>query len=110
MLLTFAFMQASFWYNQAMTPHLSQEELHKALKQLSGWELHNGKLHKVFIFKNFVEAFAFMTRVALIAEKMNHHPDWSNVYKTVTIDLSTHDSQGITQLDVDLANKIDQLR
>ncbi len=67
------------------------------------------KLHKTFVFKDFVEAFGFMARVAMVAEKMNHHPEWCNVYKTVSVDLTTHESGGITRLDFDLADKMEAL-
>ena len=71
------------------------------------WAIVAQKLHKTFQFKNFIEAFGFMSKAALEAEKMNHHPDWMNVYKTVVIDLHTHDAGGITQLDFDLASKME---
>jgi 4a-hydroxytetrahydrobiopterin dehydratase len=64
---------------------------------------------KTYTFRNFVEAFGFMTRAALWAEKLNHHPEWSNVYKTVTVTLTTHDAKGLTDLDVRLATKMDGL-
>ena len=64
-------------------------------------------VHKSFVFSNFVDAFGFMTSVALVAEKMNHHPEWFNVYNRVDIALSTHDAQGLSQLDIDLAKTID---
>ncbi len=86
---------------------LTVEALHFALSELDSWKMLNGKLHKVFVFGNFVEAFAFMTKVALWAEKLDHHPEWSNVYKTVTVDLTTHDAKGITELDIKLAKKMD---
>jgi len=86
---------------------LTVEALHFALSELDSWKMLNGKLHKVFVFGNFVEAFAFMTKVALWAEKLDHHPEWSNVYKTVTVDLTTHDAKGITELDIQLAKKMD---
>lgn len=74
------------------------------------WREEQNKLVKVFTFKDFVEAFAFMTKVALIAEKMNHHPHWSNVYNTVTIELSTHDAGNVvTDKDRVLAKAIDAL-
>lgn len=76
------------------------------------WDLVNGKLHRELQFANFVEAFAFMTAIAIHAEKMNHHPEWSNVYNRVSIDLVTHDagpSGAISQLDLDLAAIIDSL-
>lgn len=74
------------------------------------WKEENNRLKKTFTFKNFSEAFAFMTRVALIAEKMNHHPDWKNVYNTVEISLNTHDAGNIvTEKDRKLAEAIDKL-
>lgn len=77
----------------------------------SGWMVIEGgrAIAKVFTFTNFIEAFGFMTRAALWAEKWNHHPDWSNVYKTVTVTLTTHDTQGLTNMDVKLATKMDAL-
>ncbi len=72
------------------------------------WEESNNKLHRTFKFKDFTEAFAFMTRVAFLAEKHNHHPNWSNVYNSVTIELTTHDAGNkVTQKDRDLARAID---
>ncbi|MEP5613770.1 MAG: 4a-hydroxytetrahydrobiopterin dehydratase [Cyclobacteriaceae bacterium] len=74
------------------------------------WTEENDKLTRTFEFKNFVEAFSFMTRVAIIAEKMDHHPNWSNVYNTVKIDLCTHDAGNVvTETDRQLAASIDQL-
>jgi len=73
------------------------------------WELQAGKLHRQFKFKSFVEAWGFMSRVALLAEKMNHHPEWFNVYSTVRIDLSTHEVGGLSNFDVELATKINAL-
>ena len=74
------------------------------------WKTDNNQLVKEFIFKNFIDAFAFMTRVAIVAENMNHHPDWRNVYNKVEIRLSTHDAGGIvTQKDYELATAIDNL-
>lgn len=89
-------------------PVLSANELDTALTQLEGWKIQSGKLHRQFQFPSFVEAFGFMSSVALVAESMGHHPEWFNVYNKVTIDLTTHDSGGITQLDVDLAKKANQ--
>jgi 4a-hydroxytetrahydrobiopterin dehydratase len=86
---------------------LSEDELVETVKAMKGWELKNGKLEKSFRFSDFVEAFGFMTRIALEAEKMNHHPEWLNVYNTVTIKLSTHDAGGITDFDTKLAKIID---
>lgn len=88
---------------------LSEAEIEDNLATLRGWALVNGKLHKSLHFGSFVEAFGFMASVALIAESMNHHPEWSNVYNRVAIDLTTHDAGGISQRDFDLAAKIDAL-
>ena len=88
---------------------LSDEQIKNELKSLSGWAVKNGKLHKDFVFSDFVEAFSFMTKVALHAEKMNHHPEWFNVYNRITIDLMTHDAGGITQNDVELAKFIESI-
>jgi len=82
---------------------LSPEEVESRIAELSGWAIKDGKLHREFNFANFVEAFGFMTQVALVAEKMDHHPEWSNVYNRVTVDLTTHDADGLTTLDFDLA-------
>jgi len=71
------------------------------------WDLVSGKLHRDLAFNSFIDAFAFMTAIAIHAEKMNHHPEWSNVYNRVSIDLVTHDAGGISQLDLDLAAIID---
>ena len=71
-----------------------------------GWAVVDGKLHREFEFQNFVEAFGFMTMVALLAEKADHHPDWSNSWNKVVIDLVSHDKGGITDRDTDLADKI----
>lgn len=77
--------------------------------QLKSWSYSDNAISREFIFRNFVEAFSFMTAVALEAEKMDHHPDWKNAYNKVSINLSTHSAKGITQLDFDLAKKIDQI-
>ncbi len=84
---------------------LDTETAIKALSGLEGWKLsgNGGSIHRRFVFNDFSEAFAFMTRSALVAEKLNHHPDWSNVYKTVDVTLSTHDAGGLTELDFRLA-------
>lgn len=88
---------------------LSDSELQTALKHLKGWSLIEKKLHREFEFPDFVEAWGFMSRAALIAQSMNHHPDWFNSYSTVRVDLSTHDAKGITALDVKLAEKMNSL-
>ncbi|WP_018615117.1 4a-hydroxytetrahydrobiopterin dehydratase [Segetibacter koreensis] len=84
-------------------------EINKNLENVKGWSYRNEAIEKNFAFKDFSEAFAFMTRVALIAETMNHHPDWSNVYNKVSIKLSTHDANGITDKDFAFAGKVDRL-
>lgn len=87
---------------------LSEAELASALGGLAGWELRAGKLHREFRFGDFRAAFAFMTRCALAAEALDHHPDWSNVYSRVSVDLQTHDAGGITSLDLELARLMSQ--
>jgi len=87
---------------------LSDSEIQENLSQLSGWNIENGKLHKNFQFQSFVEAFGFMTKAALAAEAMNHHPEWFNVYNKVTVDLSTHDLGGISTWDFELAKKMEE--
>lgn len=88
---------------------LSPQDLEKALGELSNWSIQTKKLHRQFQFPSFVEAFGFMSSVALVAESMGHHPEWFNVYNKVTVDLTTHDAGGITNLDIDLAKRMDQL-
>ena len=88
--------------------------IESALKTLnasaaSPWSVAGGKLRKEFQFRNFVEAFGFMTKAALVAESMDHHPEWFNVYKTVRVDLSTHEAGGITELDFELASRMESL-
>lgn len=90
-------------------PVLSTNELNTALTQLAGWSVKDGKLHRQFQFGSFVEAFGFMSSVALVAEAMGHHPEWFNVYNRVSIDLTTHDSGGITAKDVELAKRANEL-
>lgn len=88
---------------------LDEETIERRLRELSGWTVAGGKLHREIRFADFVAAFGFMTSVALAAEAMNHHPEWSNVYHTVRIDLVTHDAGGITDNDFALATRIDGL-
>ena len=88
---------------------LTDEEIKKELANLPGWSVLNGKLHKDFVFKNFIEAFGFMTKTALYIEKMNHHPEWFNVYNKLKVDLTTHDAGGITQNDINLARTLNSL-
>jgi 4a-hydroxytetrahydrobiopterin dehydratase len=92
-----------------MIARLTDEARAKALAGLAGWRPVEGRdaIHKAFKFKDFKDAFAFMTRVALKAEQMNHHPEWCNVYNTVTVTLSTHDAGGLTERDVKLAEYIE---
>ena len=88
---------------------LSQEDIEEELKGLEGWSVVNEKLHKEFLFDNFNQAFGFMTRAAMEIEKMNHHPEWFNVYNKITIELTTHDAGGITKNDVNLAKILNSL-
>ena len=88
---------------------LTNSEIQAHLEGVAGWSVEDGKLHKEFQFESFVEAFGFMTSLALIAESMYHHPEWFNVYNRVTIDLMTHDVGGISGLDFQLAKKADAL-
>lgn len=94
-----------------MVERLSAAEREQALRGLSGWVYDEGKdsIGHVFKFKSFSEAFGFMARVALAAEKAGHHPDWSNSYDTVTITLSTHDAGGLSAKDIALAKAIDAI-
>ena len=89
---------------------LPREEIDAKLAKIEGWELEDGgaAISRTFTFKNFSEAFGFMARAALAAEKLDHHPEWSNVYKTVEVRLTTHDAGGLTQLDFDLAGKMNR--
>ena len=88
---------------------LSSEEINNELKNLSGWNIIDGKLHKDFQFENFNQAFGFMTRAAMEIEKINHHPEWFNVYNKLSVDLMTHDAGGITKNDIDLAKILNSL-
>lgn len=94
-----------------MADKLKPEDIAAARSKLTGWTIENGEkeLKRSFKFKDFSEAFGFMARVALLAEKAGHHPDWSNSYNKVEIMLSTHDAGGLTQKDVDLAQGISAL-
>jgi len=85
---------------------MSEKEVAKELVKLPGWSYENGNLHRAFQFTDFIEAFGFMSRAALVAESMGHHPDWSNVWNRVTVDLSTHSIGGISHLDFELAAKM----
>jgi 4a-hydroxytetrahydrobiopterin dehydratase len=87
---------------------LSSPELKKALAGLTDWAVLDGKLHKEYKFADFIHAFGFMATAALAIEKMEHHPEWFNVYNRVTVDLTTHDAKGITSKDIDLAKLLDE--
>lgn len=89
---------------------LERSQIEAALLQLDGWNLEEDAqaIRREFKFKNFSEAFSFMTRSALAAEKMDHHPEWSNVYNKVDVRLTTHSAGGVTALDIDLAKKMDR--
>jgi 4a-hydroxytetrahydrobiopterin dehydratase len=89
---------------------LTEEQLREELKALQGWTFENGKLHKEFVFKDFTQAFGFMTKAALYAEKMDHHPEWFNVYNKLKVDLMTHDAGGVTANDIALAKAFDSLK
>lgn len=93
----------------AKRDRLTEAQIQEALGTLEGWSLQDAKLHKTYKFADFVQAWGFMARAALIAEAMNHHPEWFNVYSTVRVDLSTHDAGGITLMDVELARKMESL-
>lgn len=99
---------------QKLTPAAIQQSL-ADLNQVATeadspeWQILEGKLHKTFVFKNFVTAFGFMTQAALIAERMNHHPEWLNVYKSVRVDLTTHEASGLTPLDFTLATQMEKI-
>ncbi|HIF89265.1 MAG TPA: 4a-hydroxytetrahydrobiopterin dehydratase [Candidatus Thioglobus sp.] len=84
---------------------LTSDEINSALQNLDGWQIVDGYLSKEFTFKGFIQAMGFMTQVAIHAQVMQHHPEWSNVYNKVKINLTTHDEDGITELDVRFAEK-----
>ena len=92
-----------------MAKLLTTQEQGAALVSLASWDATDTTISKTFVFKNFVQAFGFMTQTAIVAEKMNHHPEWSNVYKTVNVTLTTHDAGGLTELDIKLAKHMDEL-
>jgi 4a-hydroxytetrahydrobiopterin dehydratase len=92
-----------------MADKLSDSQVRDRLAELDQWSLVDGKLRREFKFADFVRAFGFMTSAAIEAEKMNHHPEWSNVYNKVTVKLVTHSAKGITELDFRLAKKLDGL-
>ena len=88
---------------------LTTEQIEDRLNEIDGWEYHDGALHTIFEFENFKEAFSAMVRIAFEAEKIDHHPEWTNVYNTLEIFLSTHDAEGVTEKDFELARIIDEL-
>ena len=92
-----------------MSSKLTDEEIAQGLKMVAGWTVDGGRLFREFVFADFVDAFAFMTKVALLAERADHHPDWSNVYKRVKIHLSTHEVGGVSDRDFKLATEINAL-
>ncbi len=89
---------------------LEKADRAQAMKTLTGWKKTRGRdaIHKAFVFADFNAAFAWMTRVAMMAEKLDHHPEWSNVYKTVNVTLTTHDAGGLSDLDVKMARFMDK--
>jgi len=88
---------------------MSMQEIETNLQKLPGWGLKDGKLHQELKFKNFIQAFGFMAQAAIVAEKINHHPEWSNVYSRVVIDLTTHEAGGISQRDFELAQEMNSI-
>lgn len=93
-----------------MAAKLETDQLDQALADLQGWTLDEtrSRIQKTFQFDDFNAAFGWMSRIALLAEKMDHHPDWSNVYKTVNVTLATHDAGGLTELDIRMAKAMDR--
>lgn len=92
-----------------MARKLSDDEIRQRLADLPGWSLDEGKLAREFKFGDFARAFGFMSSVAIEADKLNHHPEWSNVYNKVSVRLVTHEAKGITELDFELALKMNEL-
>lgn len=92
-----------------MATPLSADDQQTRLADTPGWTLEDDGINRTFTFDNFVSAFGFMASAAIVAEKMNHHPEWSNVYNRVTVRLTTHDAGGLTDLDFDLAARMNQL-
>lgn len=88
---------------------LSEQEIRARLQELPGWNFVDGKISRDYVFANFVEAFAAMTAIAVKAEALNHHPDWTNSYNKLKISLSTHDAGGVTELDFTLAREIEAI-
>lgn len=88
---------------------LTEFEIKARMSTIDGWEYENNAIHTTFEFDNFKDAFSVMTRIAFEVEKLNHHPNWTNVYNTLSISLSTHDAGGVTEKDFELAKIIDEL-
>jgi len=88
---------------------LNEKTVTSALSKLSAWKIKGGKLHREYKFADFVTAFGFMSSAALVAQRMDHHPEWFNLWNTVRIDLTTHDAGGITTLDIKLAQTMEEL-
>lgn len=93
----------------AQAAKLSESDVQAALEKLPGWKAAGGKLHREYKFPDFVHAFGFMATAAIGIEAMGHHPEWSNVWNRVTVDLTTHDAGGITGKDVALAEKLEAI-
>ncbi len=91
------------------TSRATEAEIQTALAELRSWTVASGKLHREYQFRDFVQAFGFMAQAALLAERAAHHPEWFNVYNKVVVDLTTHEAQGITQKDLDLAREMEQI-
>ena len=92
-----------------MALKMRDDEIQASLDELEGWSLADEKLHREFRFSDFITAFGFMASAAIESEKMNHHPEWFNVYNKVNVHLTTHDAGGITELDFQLAEKMNKL-
>lgn len=88
---------------------LEDQDIQRRVAELGDWKAEDNRLRKTFTFHDFVDAFGWMSRVALVAEKIDHHPDWKNVYKTVNVELWTHDAGGLTELDFQLARAMNRL-
>lgn len=88
---------------------LSEADINTKLDQYSNWTFKDGKLYRRLVFEDFIHAFGFLSQVAIIAEKMNHHPEWANVYRTVDIYLTTHEANGVSERDFELLGKIEKL-
>jgi 4a-hydroxytetrahydrobiopterin dehydratase len=104
-------MKAALQMDPIAMPRLTETERQELLSALDGWTIVEGRdaIHKRYVFDDFNAAFGWMTRVALVAEPMNHHPEWFNVYNMVDVTLSTHDAKGLTRRDIELAQRMDQL-